>query len=332
MRAELNNLIQKFFSRPDLESMPLDELEHFVHQYPYSIFGRFLLDQKKIESNGVSGRLPMDSSTLYFNNPLWLNLLRQRVLREEPLEDYRPENPFPTEAIHPPQEKPAADVEESLPEFSAAARTSPELADSLAGDERSTQREANLPEEQSPLQLADQLERQTAAVTKDLPMPEETLLDELTEMSTKVTGDPGDGQKEPAPEKKSTTADRPVFEPYHSVDYFASQGIRLQQSEFTKDRLGQQLRSFTEWIKTMKKLPEAEKQPPLDPGTERSINRIAQISLEEREIQTEAMAEVWAKQGNKAKAQLIYEKLSLQNPGKSAYFAAKIEQLNTSIG
>jgi hypothetical protein len=53
----------------------------------------------------------------------------------------------------------------------------------------------------------------------------------------------------------------------------------------------------------------------------------ATSSIEEKEVLTEAMAEVWLKQGNKPKAAEIYYKLSLLNPSKSAYFAAKIDQL-----
>ena len=47
----------------------------------------------------------------------------------------------------------------------------------------------------------------------------------------------------------------------------------------------------------------------------------------EGEIITESMAEVFARQGKTAKAAELYQKLSLLNPLKSAYFAAKIEQL-----
>jgi hypothetical protein len=42
------------------------------------------------------------------------------------------------------------------------------------------------------------------------------------------------------------------------------------------------------------------------------------------------MAEVWVKQGNKDKAIEIYNKLSLLNPAKSAYFASLSEQLKNS--
>jgi hypothetical protein len=38
---------------------------------------------------------------------------------------------------------------------------------------------------------------------------------------------------------------------------------------------------------------------------------------------------VWLKQGNQEKALQTYTKLSLQNPAKSAYFAAKIQSINS---
>jgi hypothetical protein len=41
------------------------------------------------------------------------------------------------------------------------------------------------------------------------------------------------------------------------------------------------------------------------------------------------MAEVLMKQGKREKAIEMFEKLSLMNPSKSAYFAAKIESLKT---
>lgn len=120
-----------------------------------------------------------------------------------------------------------------------------------------------------------------------------------------------------------------VFQSYHTIDYFASQGIRLQQADLSKDRLGQQLKSFTEWLKSMKKLPNAEGRVvgPEDESRQQAVIQTAVNSIQEKEVITEAMAEVWIKQGNNEKAIDIYNKLSLQNPSKSAYFAARIEQL-----
>ena len=46
---------------------------------------------------------------------------------------------------------------------------------------------------------------------------------------------------------------------------------------------------------------------------------------------SESMAEVYARQGKVQKAIEIYEKLSLLNPEKNTYFAAKIENLQKDL-
>jgi tetratricopeptide (TPR) repeat protein len=122
-----------------------------------------------------------------------------------------------------------------------------------------------------------------------------------------------------------------AFEPYHTVDYFASQGIKLSQEEATKDRFGKQLKSFTEWLKTMKKLPVAEQVKNIDVASERKVEHLAQHSVADADVVTEAMAEVWVKQGNREKAIDTYNKLSLLNPSKRAYFAAKAEFLKKEV-
>jgi hypothetical protein len=120
-----------------------------------------------------------------------------------------------------------------------------------------------------------------------------------------------------------------TFEPYHTVDYFASQGIRFIPEEKPADRFGQQLKSFTEWLKTLKRLPETEVRIP-DEASEEKVRQLADHSINKDEVVTESMAEVWLKQGNKEKAIETYNKLSLLNPGKSAYFASLVEQLKDS--
>jgi hypothetical protein len=126
--------------------------------------------------------------------------------------------------------------------------------------------------------------------------------------------------------KIAINTEEPIFESYHTIDYFASQGIKLGQEDF-KDRLGKQLKSFTEWLRSMKRIVPTEATASLDEVASQSIQRIAEHSVEEKEVITEAMAEVWAKQGHPEKAISVYEKLSLLNPAKSPYFAGRIEQL-----
>jgi hypothetical protein len=122
-----------------------------------------------------------------------------------------------------------------------------------------------------------------------------------------------------------------VFAPYHMIDYFASQGIKLVLEDQPADNFGKQLKSFTDWLKVMKRIPA---KPPSDKAEEKEAERIrhfAAHSIEERDILTESMAEVLAKQGMYENAIALYQKLSLIYPPKSAYFASRIEQLKASL-
>jgi hypothetical protein len=118
-----------------------------------------------------------------------------------------------------------------------------------------------------------------------------------------------------------------AFEPYYTIDYFASQGIKFVQEVNPDDKLGRQLKSFTEWLKVMKRLPQKTIEQPIDDKTQEAIETGAAQSIIAKEVVTEAMAEVLLKQGKMEEAAEMYRKLSLHNPGKNAYFAAKIEQL-----
>ena len=133
--------------------------------------------------------------------------------------------------------------------------------------------------------------------------------------------------------KEPVTEDSITFEPLHTSDYFASVGIKLSEEARPVDRLGQQMKSFTEWLKTMKKMhadqfAETGSAPQSAAQTnEQHIQQLAEASNKEGEVVTEAMADVLVQQGRVGKALEVLEKLSLLNPGKITYFAAKINQL-----
>lgn len=137
-------------------------------------------------------------------------------------------------------------------------------------------------------------------------------------------------EKEAAPaEEKTKQNDSLLFEPLHTTDYFASQGIKLSEVVQPGDKMGRQLKSFTEWLKTMKKVhPDGLKEKPgADSPIDASVQVLAEKSNKEEEVLTESMAEVYIQQGKINKAKEIYEKLSLLNPSKNAYFAAKINEI-----
>jgi hypothetical protein len=117
-----------------------------------------------------------------------------------------------------------------------------------------------------------------------------------------------------------------LFEPMHMVDYFASQGIKLSDDAQMADKLGKQLKSFTEWLKTMKKI-HVDNETETAGKADVNVQVLAENSNTQPEILTESMAEVFVSQGKMTKASEVYQKLSLLNPAKSTYFAAKLENL-----
>jgi len=117
------------------------------------------------------------------------------------------------------------------------------------------------------------------------------------------------------------------MEPYYTIDYFASQGIKADLTQLPYDKLTRQLLTFTDWLKKMKAISPDPQDLGTDPELENAVQGIAQTSNEAKEIATETMAEVFVKQGKIDKAVQLYIKLSFLDPGKSSYFAAKIQQL-----
>lgn len=115
------------------------------------------------------------------------------------------------------------------------------------------------------------------------------------------------------------------IEPYHTVDYFASQGIKTNLHD-PQDELGKKVRTFTAWLKTMKRLQPAEEISEIEDNDEEIDSGFDQ-PINQEIIATEAMAEVYLKQGLTQKAVEVYAKLSLQNPANSHIFAAKIIQI-----
>ena len=118
-----------------------------------------------------------------------------------------------------------------------------------------------------------------------------------------------------------------LFEPLFASDYFASQGIKLSEEVQSGDKLGKQLKSFTDWLKTMKKIHET-RLPEVNDQVDIAVQKLAEKSNQEQFILTESMAEAYLQQGKVKKAREIYEKLSLLNPSKNVYFAAKIDRLS----
>ena len=173
------------------------------------------------------------------------------------------------------------------------------------------------------------LDKQEDAAEENIQHPTTVSNDNLTEepiinindQLAHIAADFKDGSKNTEPLDETA-----LFEPLHTTDYFASQGIKLSEEVKPDDKLGNQLKSFTQWLKTMKKVHpgELEKAPI---ANESAIQQLAEKSNQNEQISTEAMVDVLIQQGLNQKALDMLEKLSLQNPSKSTYFASRIENL-----
>ncbi len=265
MNALLQSIHKDLFQHELLEQTSIEEINHFVNNYPFAAAGRLLAAFKSGPHSEAA-----KTAGLYVHDPLVLNLLFSKAI-QQPVTVQRPEKDGMVSAAVPDLKSVAVvDTEEHFSDAEAPEQTADRAA-----------------EEVPPLKIPA------------LVIPEVTL----------------------SPGKEFS------FEPYHTVDYFASQGIRLKKEDLEKDQFGKQLRSFTDWLRSMKKIePVNAENQPASPA-EDTIKKHAASSIEESDVETEAMAEVWIKQGKTARAMAIYKKLSLLNPSKSHYFAAKIEQL-----
>jgi hypothetical protein len=292
MQIAINQIIQQFFRKDSLEQVSEEELRQFVADYPYATVGRLLLAKKEFDS-GMDAEETLRDTALFMSNPLWLQwILDDSRFREQ------------KELIVHERKVEATELDPM---------TGTDTTDAAVGSENTE--EFNAITENPILAAAgEEIPVYSYGHPIDASVAEEVYRERETEANDTGSADEEDEKNE-----------LPVFQSFHTIDYFASQGIRLHPSDLGKDKLGQQLRSFTDWLRSMKKLPQTaigEEDP-----SEQTVRVIAEHSIEEREVLTEAMAEVWAKQGNRQKASDIYRKLSLLNPAKSAYFAAKIDQL-----
>lgn len=341
----LEKMPGKSLARTSVNNHNIEALKKLSSLYPYSTPLRIILARKLHDEK--SEALNAEQHYLYFYNPLWLDhqadpkgeaIFKQTDMTHKTgsISDIV----TPTDRITEPhfEEKLAkieiekvtppvghSSVEEigepvqQLPE--AIQETGEELPDLSSDQDRPENFTVQEPENEQ-LENGPQPEKENEIPPQDLPntVPVENKEPELQKPSSLTI---------------SFQSAQPVetelsFEPYHTVDYFASQGIKFAVEELPKDKFGKQLKSFTEWLKTLKKpQPGVAAPSPANPG-EKKVEEMAEHSIEDREVVTETMAEVWEKQGKPEKAIAIYRKLSLINPSKSAYFAAKIDHLKQS--
>lgn len=290
MSEKIHLLAQLLLKRETVDECNVEEIRSIANRYPYFAPAQFLLLEKLKQEDTEAYQQQLQKAILYYPDPLEFEFLINS-------DKFYTED-FPLEAMAP---EPGT-IEETPPTSAPGGNvhiTEPEAfniseTESEPAVEIAPTEPLNGPAEQEPIPSVE-------AATPAFPPVQEV-------------------PPEPAI----------AFEPFHTVDYFASQGIKIQEEQAPKDHFGKQLKSFTEWLRTMKRLPATEAPASLDQQTEKNVQSLAENSVHQTDVVTEAMAEIWLKQGKREKAIEVFKKLCLLNPSKNAYFAAKIEHLKGS--
>ncbi|MGH2644782.1 MAG: hypothetical protein ACRDE2_12585 [Chitinophagaceae bacterium] len=158
------------------------------------------------------------------------------------------------------------------------------------------------------------------------PVENNTLQEESKEAPTESLPSAETKEEIQSQSEQHEASSESVIQPLFTQDYFAYTGAKLPEKiENDKKPTMDQLRSFTGWLRTMKRSVTYSVDP--DSDGDKSIQDSSENAHPEQDAITETMAEVRASMGHYDKAIAIYEKLSLSNPEKSAYFAQKIEAL-----
>src|SRR5438477_1974567 len=334
----IQTVLRSILQKESLHDCSVEELQSLAQQYPYFSAVQFLLAEKLRSVDEHLYKQQLQKLSLHFSNPLWLDYLLNGYdaqVPAQPLNGTGGETAIVHEEVD--KETPTSFIKS---ESEISVPLEEEIAEAIKEDPLAAtngeQIEAPAPAQET---TAEEPAPATAkAVNEISDTREDFASDQQDEHTTQVTVEPPfekiSDQHEPEEEINLPATPVPhlpkmteeaaeeglTFEPYHTVDYFASQGIKFVPEEKPADHFGKQLKSFTEWLKTMKRLPQSEITKSADPSSERKVQQLADHSITEEEVVTETMAEVWVKQGNKAKAIETYNKLSLLNPGKSAYF------------
>ncbi|MEO5648370.1 MAG: hypothetical protein ABIR03_00440 [Ginsengibacter sp.] len=335
-------------------------LQKSVGDHPESAFARFMLLNYYNKNNDLQFESLAKQTALYFNNPYWLRF--QLSQTESTKEDYS----FEQQPIGSLEETIADESEESKMEMGTMNETLSENNEVFQNSEDTIEvkEEEENAEEINQLELkenydspdvetesqVDSVKAETETETdeketenaipseiKETNEAHEVETESLDDIANIETGHDINEEKKVEEENETsnlisgisapaTSMELPAFEPLHTVDYFASQGIKIKEEALMNDKLCKQMKSFTDWLKSMKKLHPG-KLPEQNEVIEKIIQTAAEESNADAHVLTEAMAEVLLKQNKKEKAVAMYQKLSLMNPYKSAYFAAKIESI-----
>ncbi len=294
--------LQKLTGRVSVSDMNIEAIEEMVKRYPYFSPAQYLFSLKlKREKHPLATPQAMKTA-LFFSNPYWLQY-QLNSFKEVPPTTFVEVEPVESNSTITNTTIPTIETVKTLMDNIGTLNTATNfdvIVDANSGD---------YPQEAP-------VEYNSADAHKN---------NEDSKISSMLAGHLADFKK-PVDLNDTLESDN-LNEKLHTIDYFASQGIKIDLNELPKDKLTTKLLTFTDWLKVMRKSKQERINSPKNVELENAVAEIAQNSVELKEVLTETMAEVLVKQGQIDKAIQLFIKLSFSNPEKTAYFASKIQQL-----
>jgi hypothetical protein len=351
------------FEKQDPEDLSLEEIDQAIEKYPYFAVLHFIKAAKLLAVNTPDAQASTAKAALYFSNPHWLqyqldgkielpdnyaslaevmtthndpeiyeeleedvHVPEAEIIQEDLEEEYDDKRIYNHEAqMEPDAIVPYVEltmeeeivIDDVVPAVEIVEEEEP-LSDDIVPAVESNWDDETVPDEIIPA-IESVWEAET--VTENI-VPAIEAVWENEENHREIPG-----FKSPEMNEAGDSESLIPIEPLYTIDYFASQGIKIPVDEIPSDQLGKKLKSFTEWLKSMKKIQPDKVDRQMDSDTENHIRKEAEHSNDSQEVYTEALAEVYLKQGLEDKAIVVFKKLSLLDPSKSAYFAARIREI-----
>ncbi|NML37971.1 hypothetical protein HHL17_12270 [Chitinophaga sp. G-6-1-13] len=137
-----------------------------------------------------------------------------------------------------------------------------------------------------------------------------------------------------------------TFQPLYTDDYFAYKRLKDPEQADELSAQGEaEMKSFTSWLRQIKDNFSGRTskdwyhqqlhrlyQDDEEPEVSETVEKMAMDSITfNNDIVSETLADIWVRQRQYQQAIRIYQKLSLLNPDKNAYFAQKIQELKSLI-
>jgi hypothetical protein len=333
-----NRIIQHIFQEPEIKLVNESALEQLVTTYPYFTTARLLLAKKQYTAQRNLLAPAVKKAQLYSTN---MHYFYRFITSVEPVAA-----PVPVETEIPVYTPPLDETVTTFPETVEEPETvitpepEPVIEELPVIEEPTVQPEAVYEE---PVILT---EPETAPVAPEssiyvAPAPVTEIPVHQDMADTTVDTHAEEEQIKIFPLEMNNSESTLTYQPLYTDDYFAYKRLKdPEQAEILNEKGASEMKSFTSWLKDIKSTfsEKSTKQQyheqltrsyeDFDPEVSEAVEKMAMESITlTDDVVSETLAEIWAKQRQYQTAIHIYQKLSLLNPNKSAYFAQKIQEI-----